>query len=599
MAYRLFGGTPADFTVDTVAVDASAGGSANALVLDGGVALEAWTAISGGAQVTDLLLFVQPNAQGGAAPSGVFPSQADGTVLVWAQDTVGQLWIRQSGGTGQRWLIEPIDLNERVKALEDIPYIPSTEKGAALGVATLDSGGKVPSGQLPSGTGGVNSVNGLTGVVALTEGNTGFVPNTRKVLAGTGLTQTGSGALSLGDITITPVIGTASGTLAAGNHTHGGVTTSPRPIFAQVLSVDAPTEWISAAAADPYTWVCDGTNDEVQIQAAIDAAAIRVGSSSGGAARNPGSPASARSIGMVQLGGGRFNIGAAGIVMHTAVHLNGAGLAATELRAVSCNQTGLIRLGDPTDHLCHLSNFYMQGNSGGGGSCSAIHFNMTGGANTSNYPDSNPDSDHLIENLYVFGFDANTSRNGVWLQAGSGDHNRGNIVRNLQVRGNYANPGGVGIYFNGASDSYIEACHLGGYNVGYQIAGGNTKLIGNKSFYSNQYGVWVTSGRALVEGHESQDDDTGLFLDGVPGTLTGLVVDTSNAAGIRVSNDRLQIVGFNVFNRGGGRYATTVRGLWYDGAFTNCAIIGNVENSAITTPVSGTVATGTNFVTVS
>lgn len=601
MAYRLFGGKPADFAVTPTAVDASAGGSVNALVLAGGVDLVAYDAISSGSQVVDLLKFLQPNAQGAATGgSGVFQAQTDGTVLVWAQDTIGQLWVCQSGSSGQRWLIEPVDLNERLTDLEGSSYIPLSQKGVAGGVATLDpSTGKVPSGQLPSGTGGVDSVNTLTGVVALTEANTGFVPNTRKVLAGTGLTQTGSGALSLGDITITPVFGTASGTIAAGNHTHGGFTTSPRPIFAQVLGVDAPTEWISAAAADPYTWVCDGTNDGVQINLAIDAAAPRTGSSSGGAARNPDSPATARSIGMVQLGGGRFNIGAEGIVMRTAVHLNGQGEAATELRAVSCNQTGLIRLANATDHLCHLSNFYMQGNSGGGGTCSGIHFNMTGGANTSSYPDSNPDSDHLIENLYVFGFDANTSRHGVHLQAGSGDHNRGNIVRNLQVRSNYLNPGGTGIYFNGASDSYIEACHLGGYTIGYQVAGGNSKLIGNKSFYSGQYGVYVTSGRALIEGHESQDDDTGMFFDGVPGTATGLVVDTSNAAGIRVSNDRLQIIGFNIFNRSGGRYATSVRGLWYDGAFTNCAIIGNVENSAITTAVSGTVATGTNFVTVS
>lgn len=581
MAYILWGGAPADFTYSLAGVPV------------GNIELEAWDLLVGGSRLTDLKLFDGDLTEGSAAVSGYFFSATDGTVRVWAPDSITQLWVTQRDSVGARWKLDPIDQTVRIKALETLNPIPTAQKGVANGVATLDGTGKVPSAQLPSGTGGVDTVNGITGVVVLSEANTGFTPNSRTISPGTAMS--GGGSLA-SNRTLNVVLGTAAGTAAEGNHTHGGFTTSPRPIFAQVLSSLAPTEWISAAAADPYTWVCDGTNDEVQIQAAIDAAAPRQGAS---APSNPGSPASARHIGMVQLGGGRFNIGAAGIQMRTAVHLNGAGLAGTELRAVSCNQTGLIRLSDPTDHLCHLSNFYMQGNSGGGGTCSAIHFNMTGGANTSAYPDANPDSDHLIENMYIFGFDANTSRNGIWLQAGSGDHNRGNMVRNIQMRGNYANPGGVGIYFNGASDSYIEACHLGGYNVGYQIAGGNTKLIGNKSFYSNTYGVWVTSGRALIEGHESQDDDTGLFLDGVPGTCTGLVIDTSNAAGLRVSNDRLQIIGFNIFNRGGGRYGTTVRGLWYDGAFTNCAIIGNVENSLITTPVSGTAATGTNFVTVS
>ena len=594
MAYLLFGGKPADFAVQTTSVNAAAGGNVNALTLSGDVPLEAWSAGASGSQVTDLKLFTGSyTTEGGAAGSGIFNSQTDGTVLVWAQDTVAQLWVTGSGSVGQRWLLEPINLNGRVIAIEAQAYIPGAEKGAANGVVPTDATNKIDPVYLPSGTGAVASVNGLTGTVALTEANTGFAPNTRLVSAGTGLTGGGSLAANR---TISAVFGTSAGTISEGSHTHGGFTTSPRPVFAQVIANGAPTEWITAAAADPYTWVCDGTNDEVQINLAIDAAAPKQGAS---APNNPGSPATAKHVGMVQLSGGRFNIGSAGIVMRTAVHLNGAGMASSELRAVSCNQTGLIRLADPTDHLCHLSNFYMQGNSGSGGTCSGIHLNMTGGANTSAYPDANPDSDHLIENLFVFGFDANTSRHGIYLQGGSGDHNRGNMVRNIQMRSNYANAGGTGIYFSGASDSYISNCHVGGYTIGYQIAGGNSKMDCNKSFYSNQYGVYITSGRALVDGHESQDDDTGIYLDGVPATASGLVLDTSNAAGLRISNDRIQAGIFNVFVRGGGRYATQVRGVWYDGVFTNCAVIGNIENANITTPESGTVPTGTHLVTIS
>jgi hypothetical protein len=599
MAYILFGGSPADFTVVPTTVPASAGGTTQALTLDGDAPLEAWTAGASGSQVTDLKLFTGSyTTEGAAAPSGIFSSQVDGTVLVWAQDTVTQLWVTGQGSTGQRWLLAPVNLADRVKTIESASYIPSSQKGAALGVASLGSDGKVPSAQLPasvaSGVVDITTPVGGTesGNVTLTAADLAAVPTSRTITPGTGLT--GGGDLSA-NRTISPVFGTTAGTIAQGNDPRFGTTgTSPRPVYAVVLSNDAPADRKAAAASDPYTWVCDGTNDEVQINAAIDAASPLQ-------SRNAGMPAGAAHLGKVVLSGGRFNIGSGGIVMRTAVHLEGAGLAATELRAVSCNQTGLIRLGSNTDHLCHVSDLYMHGMSGSGGTCSAIHFNMTGGANTSLYPDSNPDSDHLFENLYIFGFDANTSRHGIYLQGGSGDHNRGNQIKNCQIRSNYTNPGGTGVWLNGSSDSYVAECHIGGYNIGYDIGGGNSKLSANKSFYSNVYGVRITSGRALVSGHESQDDDTGIFLDGVPATCTGLVIDTSNAAGLRVSNDRIQAVGFNIFNRGGGRYATTQRGIWYDNAvaFTNCCIIGNVENSAITTSISGPPATGTNLVTVS
>lgn len=605
MTKILYAGTASDYTVNTTTVLASPSGTVDVLELNPGASLEAWNAGTGGSQVTDLALFTGDyTTPGGAAPSGIFTSTAASTFLFWAEDTNGSLYVCGQGdgviAGKQRWKCDPVNHYARTKALEALNPIPASQKAAANGVATLDATGIVPTSQLPAAsTSGViditTPVGGTdSGNVILSAADLGAVPTSRTVSPGTGLT--GGGSLAA-NITISPVFGSTAGTIAQGNDARFGTTgTSPRPIYAVVLSNDAPADRKAAAASDPYVWVCDGTNDEVQINLAIDAAAPKQGAS---APQNPTSPATAAALGKVVMSGGRFNIGSAGILMRTAVHLEGAGIASTELRAVSCNQTGLIRLANATDHLCHLSDFYMQGNSGSGGTCSAIHFNMTGGANTSAYPDSNPDSDHLIENLYIFGFDANTSRNGIYLQAGSGDHNRGNMVRNIQMRSNYANPGGTGIYFSGASDSYISNCHVGGFNINYQIAGGNTKMDCNKSFYADIYGVYVTSGRALIDGHESQDEDTGIFLDGVPATTGGLVIDTCNVAGLRVSNDRVQAVPFNLFLRSGGRYATQQRGIWYDGSFTNCAIIGNVENSSITTAVSGTVPTGTNLVTIS
>jgi len=605
MAKILYAGTASDFVVTTVTVPASAGGTVDVLKLKPGASLEAWDAGAAGSQITDLALFTGSyTTPGGAAPSGIFPAETSSTFLFWAEGTFDAVYVTGQGQGvlgGQRWLARPVNDVARLRVLEALDPIGSAEKAAALGVASLDATGKVPSAQLPaSGVSGVIDIttpNGGTdsGNVVISTADMGAVPTTRLVSAGSGLS--GGGDLSA-NRTLAVVYGTTAGTVAQGNDARFGATgTSPRPLYAQVLSNDAPADRKTAAASDPYTWVCDGTNDEVQINLAIDAASPKQ-------SYNAGMPATAASLGKVELSGGNFNIGSGGIVMRTAVHLQGAGMSATRVRAVSCNQTGMIRLGSPTDHLCQISDLYLFGNSGSGGTCSAIDFDMTDGANTSSYPDSNPDSDHHIHDLFVFGFDANTSRHGIYLHAaGTGGvpnpHNRGNIVSRIQMRSNYANAGGNGIYFDGASDSYISNCHLGGYTIGYRIAGGNTKMDCNKSFYSNQYGVYITSGRALISGHESQDDDTGIFLDGVPATATGLVIDTSNAAGLRISNDRIQAVAFNIFVRSGGRYATQQRGIYYDGAFANCAIIGNVENANITTPISGTPATGTNLVTVS
>ena len=594
MAYILFGGSPADFAVDTTTVPASAGGTVEALVLSGGVSLEAHDSGASGSQITDLLLFTGSyTTPGSAAPSGVFPSLVDGTVLVWAQQTVAELWVTQSGSTGQRWLLRPVNGTARILALEALNAIPTSQKGAASGVAPLNSSSKIDSTYLPaSGVSGVvditTPVGGTeSGNVVLSAADLGAVPTTRLVSAGTGLT--GGGSLAA-DHSLSVVFGTSAGTVAQGNDsrfvTSGGAV--PRPVYVQVLSIDTPSYMRTAAASDPYTLVCDGTNDEVQIQAAIDLAAPLQ-------SRNAGMPSGAAQLGMVQLSGGRFNIGAAGIKMRTAVRLAGCGKG-TEVRAVSCNQPGMISLANPNDHLCEIVNMYLNGNSGSGGTCSAVDFDMTSSGNTSLYPDSNPDSDHYIANLYIDEF-RGTNRHGVYLHSTGTANNRGNIVKDLQIRDC---TGGCGIFFDGASDSYIETCHVGGSgDTGYRIAGGNTKMIGNKSFYSNANGVWITSGRAMISGHESQDDSTGYFFDGVPGTAVGLVCDTSDVAGIRVSNDRLQIIGFNIFVRSGGRYATQQKGLWYDGAFANCAIIGNVENASMTAAVSGTAATGTNLVTIS
>src|SRR5690606_20036000 len=81
----------------------------------------------------------------------------------------------------------------------------------------------------------------------------------------------------------------------------GGLT----PPVCLVVASDAPSAYRSAASgAAEHVFVCDGTDDQEEIQAAIDLAAAL-------ADRNEGSPPGAEQRGLVQLSGGRLHITAA------------------------------------------------------------------------------------------------------------------------------------------------------------------------------------------------------------------------------------------------------------------------------------------------
>jgi hypothetical protein len=364
------------------------------------------------------------------------------------------------------------------------------------------------------------------------------------------------------------------------------------PPVCLVVSADAPSAYRTAAAGMGGTvFVCDGTDDQVQIQAAIDLAAAL-------SARTTASPAGAQQWGLVQLTGGRFNISSA-VLCRTAVRLTGAGWL-TELRAVGCNSGGLLMLASVNEHLVQVDNLYLDGNDVGGGTCSAIDFVMTGStdAGVATYPDSNPDAYHKITDLFIRNFETTASsmdatsvttntRHGIRLFCTTTANQRGWIIDRIQMR----RIDGNGIIVNSSSDGYLTNTHLGSIRgSGYVITSANVKMSNNKAFYCNGWGLDWQSGQGICTGFEAQDSHKGVYAAGRQGVMTNIIIDCCRDEGMVVDASRQMITGVSV-TRSAARYTTMTYGIRYVSG-SDCTVIGMVDTVSITTRLSGTFPAG-------
>jgi len=340
-----------------------------------------------------------------------------------------------------------------------------------------------------------------------------------------------------------------------------------------VASNDAST--LVKNAAD---YVCDGTNDQAEINAALIDAAQNISSG----------PVGADYRGAVQLTGGRFFLGGS-ILLQNASTLAGWGRL-TELFPVSLSAvTGsganpaCIKLSTNTDHLTVVRDLRINLNAASGGSGHGINLDMTGSAATSTYPTMDPDADHLVTNVTIINGN-NATRHGIWFLQDTGAHNRGSIISDCQIR----TCGGNGIRVENASDMLITSVHMGGSgDYGYYISGGNTMLFGNKSYFSDVGGYFLSAGRSLVSACSSQDELTGFTINGANTTLSGCIVDTASDYAYQVNSNGVIISGCYAFVRGGGRYATMTRGLYFPAAQAGCLINMSIDPSNVTTPLSG------------
>jgi len=387
----------------------------------------------------------------------------------------------------------------------------------------------------------------------------------------------------------------AAFSLASSGGGGGSGTAGSFPV--RVASVDA-----SAAIQANSDYVCDGTADEVQINAAlVDAAALS----------GRGGPTGADQRGCVELSGGEFTISNS-LLMYSGTWLRGQG-ALTRLKASSLTaSTGagtdpaIIKKAGVDEHLIRVSHLWLDGNGTSGGSTShGVYFEGAGGTSRSGYPGSNPDTDQWIADLWINSFTgAGTTRHGIYVATSTGTAvERGGIISNCQIR----NCSGDGVSILAASDYRIIGGHFGTMGrYGVRASGGNTEVTGVKAYFCDTAGFYSSSGRCIFTHCIAQDNSIGFFFDGAPTMAASLIADTSDIAGIQVSSNKVNINGFQVFNRSGGRYTTSQRGLYFDATYADLSIVGGVDPASTTTAISGSpgarsfmrVSDGTTLVSV-
>jgi hypothetical protein len=369
----------------------------------------------------------------------------------------------------------------------------------------------------------------------------------------------------------------------------GGGGASLRPPYLVVAAADSPP-----SVQDYADFVCDGTDDQSEINMAI--ATATTASAQSGLGTESGYIGTPFPWGKVMLTGGRYNISGP-ILMHTGVHLQGQGRL-TELRAVSCTDVGtgfngatggdraaIIKLASRYVHYVEISDLILNGNWASGGACDGIYFASVAGNNNDmlGWPSSSPDPNVAIHDLVVRNFKSTGTRVGIHLT----DDLRGPILDRLQIKDCY-----VGFKALNSADGHISNVHLGscqtyGFDSG---SAGNWKYTNCKAFYCDTAG-FNTGNRSTYSACEAQDNEIGFNVSSEPVVLSAVTVDSSNQHGILIGSNGVVIMGAQVFNRSGGRYAQQSSGITFSGTRTDCMIIADVTPANITTPITGSLTT--------
>jgi hypothetical protein len=297
-------------------------------------------------------------------------------------------------------------------------------------------------------------------------------------------------------------------------------------------------------------YVCSGSNDQVEINAALLAQHER---GSGSDTLGP--------RGGVLLVGSRFRTSDS-IVMYAHGTLQGQGWGTSIEASSNFPNAAMITCASAGENNITVRDLSLNGRFSAGGQSHGIYFyGSVGGvdADMNAFPSSHPDMIPKLSNLYIGGFRQGSTtpvRHGVWM---------GDNVRGLQANGVMTDgTSGHGFFMSSASDAKFTACIGAGasYNnsgsngyAGFKVGGGSNQFINCKTFYCHGVGFDVSSSRATMTLVQAQDNGReGFLISGVDFVGTHLVADSnsrlsSTAYAMKVSANRPMLNGIHISDR--------------------------------------------------
>ena len=412
--------------------------------------------------------------------------------------------------------------------------LDASQKGAAGGVASLGSDGKVPSGQLPEMDYVPTSrkVNGkaLTADITLAAGDVGAVPTSRTV---NGKALSANVTLAASDVGAVPTSRTVNGKALSSNITLtaddvSAIPSSQKGVASGVATLGSdgkvPASQLNASggkrvarftvgtSASGWTsadcdYLCDGTADQVEINAAIQALP-----STGGE---------------IVILDGTYNITATIAMNKANVKLSGNG-ASTVLKRMwnSTSVNGVITV---SSTLCAIESLFVYGGgttntleSGIYVSYSYTKNTITGNICTNNYigirldGSSSTVTDNTCYNnnhaIYATGDNNTITGNTCSNNVGHGIYSLGD---NSAITGNTCNNNDYGIYLHNSDNNTItgNTCHNN--NNGVRMYNSDNNTITGNICNNNDYGIYMDgssnhtiTGNACIRGGGGSDDYT-------------------------------------------------------------------------------------------
>jgi hypothetical protein len=255
---------------------------------------------------------------------------------------------------------------------------------------------------------------------------------------------------------------------------------------------------------DTCDYICDGVDDHVEIQAALNTVAKEKISYGGNG-------------GTVVLFGRRFNVSTNILVnSQTVFDMNDAWLFATKWTGKTGEQTGVVQLASPSVQYAQIKN----------GNVNVANVDTCGvyvGVGAA----QEWDSFIRVENLFIVNAGQHSAR---WDNI-SGGRCRGNMASNIRS----LNPKGSGFYIN-CPDSFYHMLDSGSSGShGFQILHSNSRFTSCKAWFSDGSGFYFAKGRDnQLSACESQDNlNHGYEISSPRNSFSSCVADSNGYNGVK------------------------------------------------------------------